>query len=285
MEAHSLSIPAKDGFKLAATKYCPAVQQTVKKVVTINSATAVPQRYYKSFASYLADCGYTVITYDYRGIGASRPPSLRGFSALARDWTLLDMAGIVDWVVSEEKPQNLYHIGHSYGGQTAGLLPNGDKIDAMVTVSSQSGHWKLQGGWQKLSVAFHVHFTLPLLALIFGYVPWSKFSSAEDLPKGVAIEWAKWCRMPGYFLDDTSLPLNRYQKFKAPVFAYSFADDNWGTKRSVDAMMKVYPNLQRRHIRPNETGMDEIGHVGFFKPKAKKLWAEIPLWLEHPSPT
>ncbi len=151
MQIKTITIPATDGYSLAATSFQPDSNPT-ETVVTINSATAVPQRYYKPFATFLAKQSYTVITYDYRGIGDSRPKSLRGFQAQARDWALLDMAGVVDWVQATYQPQRLFHMGHSYGGQTAGLLPNGNQIDALVTFSSQSGYWRLQGGNQKLSV-------------------------------------------------------------------------------------------------------------------------------------
>ena len=280
MQIDTLTIPARDGLSLAARRFIPTFQAR-KAIVIISSATAVPQRYYKPFSAYLSDLGYTVITYDYRGIGKSRPKSLRGFKALAQDWTFQDMAGVVDWVKENYPTWKLIHIGHSYGGQTAGLLPNGDQIDCMVTFSSQSGYWRLQGGFQKIAVAFHVYFTLPILSTVFGYMPWSRIGSAEDLPKGVAIQWSGWCRRPGYLLDDTSLPLERFAEFKAPVLAYSFADDDWGTKKAVDAMMRAYPNLTRKHVVPAEVGFEKIGHFGFFHPRAKKLWRGVNEWLEQ----
>lgn len=283
MNIESLSIPASDGFLLPATCYRPLDNPT-RTVITINSATAVPQRYYKSFAAYLAEQGYTVITYDFRGIGQARPRSLRGFKASLRDWALKDMAGVIDWIEAHERPQRLFHVGHSFGGQTPGLLPNGDQIDAMVTFSSQSGYWGLQGGNQKLPVALHMYVTFPLMCGLFGYMPWSKFSSAEDLPREAALEWAKWCRRPNYLLDDPTLPLERYQQFQAPVLAYSFDDDNWGTRRSVDAMMSAYPSLTRRHVIPAEVGMKAIGHFGFFRSRSQALWPDVVNWLEQAAP-
>lgn len=283
MQIEQMTIPACDGFSLAATCYQPENNPT-NTFVLINAATAVPQRYYKHFAIFLARQGYTAVTYDYRGIAGSKPASLRGFDADARDWALLDMAGVIEWIQKTARPSRLFMIGHSYGGQTAGLLPNHDKISAMVTFSSQSGYWRLQGGNQKLPVAFHVYLTLPLLSRLFGYMPWSKISAAEDLPKGVALEWARWCRRPGYLLDDQTLPLERYRAFRAPVLAYSFADDDWGTARSVDAMMHAYPNLTRRHIVPQEYGLTTLGHFGFFRPKTKQLWPDVVKWLEEAPP-
>jgi predicted alpha/beta hydrolase len=276
------AIPAADGFILAATRYEPVANPT-KTVVVINSATAVPQRYYRSFATFLAEQGYTTITYDYRGIGGSRPTSLRGFVAGARDWVLSDMAGVIDWVHATSAPERLFLVGHSYGGQTAGLLPNSGRVDAMVTSSSQSGYWALQGGFQKVAVAFHTHVTLPVLARLFGYVPWSRFSSAEDLPKEFALEWAAWCRRPGYLLDDRTLPLERFAQFRAPVLALSFADDTWGTRLAVDAMMRAYPRVERRHITPADAGLRAIGHFGFFRSQSAALWPDIVAWLERSS--
>lgn len=283
MQIEQLSIPACDGFSLAATCYRPEKNPT-DSVILISSATAVPQRYYKYFALFLARQGYTAVTYDYRGIAGSKPALLRGFVANARDWALLDMAGVIEWIQKTMRPRRLFMSGHSYGGQTAGLLPNSDKIAAMVTFSSQSGYWRLQGGNQKLPVLLHVYLTLPILSRLYGYMPWSKFGPAEDLPKGVALEWARWCRGSGYLLDDHTLPLDRYQQFQAPVLAYSIADDDWGTARSVDAMMRAYPNLTRRHIVPQEWGLSSLGHFGYFRPKSKVLWPDVVEWLEQAAP-
>ncbi len=140
------------------------------------------------------------------------------------------MAGVVDWAVSELRPVRLFLVGHSFGGQTAGLLDNGSAVDGMVTMSAQSGYWGRQGGVQKLVVFLHAWLSLPLLPRIFGFMPMRRFGLGEDLPRGVALEWGRWCRNPDYLLGDSSLPLDRYASFTAPVLAYSFGDDAWGTR-------------------------------------------------------
>lgn len=270
-----LTIPARDGYALAATQYGPT---SAARMVVINSATATPRRFYRHFATALVEAGYRVVTYDYRGIGESRPPSLRGFPARMRDWAFLDMAGVLDWA-REQSPKRLFLVGHSFGGQTAGLLDHGEAIDGMVTLSAQSGYWRLQGGEQKWTTAFHVHVTLPLLSHTVGFMPWSAVSGAEDLPQGVALEWARWCRQPGYLLDDATLPLVRYQYFRAPVLAYSIGDDKWGTPRSVDAMMQAYPTVTRAHLDPTDRGLKAIGHFGYFRRGSASLWTEAIDWF------
>jgi predicted alpha/beta hydrolase len=270
-------IPAVDGFRLSATFFMPS--RPNGSAVIVSSATAVPRGFYRRFATALAGGGYVTITYDYRGIGESRPASLRGFEAEVRDWALLDMQGVLDWVHAEFEPNRTFMVGHSVGGQVAGLLERPGRIDGMVTMSAQSGHWRLQGGSQRQAVAFHVYVSFPMLAAVLGYLPWSRFSNAEDLPKGVALEWARWCRNRDYLLGDETLPLERYERFTAPVLAYSFEDDDWGTARSVDAMMSAYPNVERRHLAPADIEMDRIGHMGAFRPEAATLWAEVIDWL------
>jgi predicted alpha/beta hydrolase len=250
------------------------------RVVIISSATAVPQRFYRHYASALTEAGFTVLTYDYRGIGGSRPESLRGFMASARDWGLLDMAGVVDWVRSEINPDRLFMVGHSMGGQVTGMLDNADAIDGLLAMSAQSGHWRLQGGAQKWTVAFHVHVSFPLLTHVVGYMPWSWFGPSEDLPKGVALEWTHWCRNRLYLLGDNTLPLHRYASFKAPVLAYSIDDDNWGTTAAVDAMMSAYPNVGRRRLEPAAHGLRSLGHFGYFRPCSENLSKECIAWLD-----
>ena len=126
-----------------------------------------------------------------------------------------------------------------------------------------------------------MHVTLPLVANTFGYVPWSRLGSAEDLPRGVALEWSRWCRDPKYLLGDTTLPLRRFADFDAPVLAYSIDDDKWGTRRAIDAMMSAYPKVERRYIDPARYGLKSIGQLGYFRPEARDAWAEGFTWLRE----
>jgi predicted alpha/beta hydrolase len=274
----TVTIPARDGYPLAGSLY--RRDPPSGRVAVIHAALAVPGRFYRHFAAGLADAGYTALTWDYRGIGASKTGRLRGFQATVRDWIFSDMAGVVDWVAAELEPERIFFVGHSLGGQVAGLLDNSSAIDGMATMSAQSGHWRLQGGEQKLVSLFHLYLTLPLLSRAFGYAPWSMVGPGEDLPKDAALEWAAWCRNRLYILGDETLPLERYRRFTAPVLAYSFGDDKWGRPHSVDAMMKAYPNVERRHVEPGDVGLQRIGHVGYFKPVSLRLWEDTIAWFD-----
>lgn len=269
---------AADGYELAATFYDAGDTDTV---VLVNSATAVPRRFYQRFATYVQQHRWHVLTYDYRGIGESKPTNLRGFPASMRDWAFLDMAAMVEWIATNISPSRLFVVGHSFGGQTVGMLENAHRIDAVVGVSAQSGHWAVQGGREPLKVRFIVTVLIPLVARLFGYFPWSRVARGEDLPKGVALEWAGWCRKRNYLLDDRTLPLQRYKTFDAPMLAYSIEDDDWGTSRAVDEMMRAYRNVTRRHIRPGDYGLERLQHMGFFREGAEPAWDEVIEWLDQ----
>ena len=265
------------GFALAASVFEQPGSDTA---VLVNAATGVPRQFYKYFATYLRDHGWTTITWDYRGIGESAPPSLRGFDARMRDWALIDMSSVIDWLSSEFGPRRIFSVGHSFGGQGIGLIETPQRIAAMVGVSAQSGYWGVQGGAEKYRARFAVTFLIPVLTRLFGYFPWSTFAAGEDLPRGVALEWARWCRNRDYLLGDETLPLERYRAFDAPVLAFSIEDDDWGTPRAVDDMMRAYANVARRHLVPADYGLDKLGHMGFFRKGSEAIWDEVIAWLE-----
>src|SRR4051795_1809971 len=119
-----ITFPAADGYSLGATLYLP--RGTRRNAVLINSATAVPRKLYKGFASYLARRGCAVLTYDYRGTGDSRqkspvgynkPRSLAGFKASMSDWAALEVTAAVGGMRERYKTLPLNYVGHSFGGQ------------------------------------------------------------------------------------------------------------------------------------------------------------------------
>lgn len=250
-------------------------------VVVVSGAFAIQHKFYGSFAAALAEAGYTVVTYDYRGVGGSKPRNLNELDATMTDWALLDMEAAVDWARTHFPTRRLFLIGHSFGGQVAGLLEKTDDLTGMATFSSGSGYWGLQGGGQKWIVRFHVTVTLPLMSRRYGYAPWHMIGPGEDLPKGVALQWSRLCRKRRYILSDSTLPLDRYASFTAPVVAFSFGDDEWGTSESVDTMMGAYPNVTRIHVEPSDVGVERIGHAGYFTEACRPMWKDVVAWLDN----
>jgi predicted alpha/beta hydrolase len=276
MGAGTVDIPAVDGYPLGAHLH-PAGSSNDWMIV--NPAFGVPAGYYAAFADAASDMGYNAVTYDYRGVGGSAPSALRGFEATLGDWATLDMAGVVDWVRSRG-PRRVVMYSHSLGGILAGLMGGDHPVDAMVTVGSENTYWRYRRGRGKY-VALGRALLTPMLTAIFGYMPWSRFSAAEDVPSGAIRQMARSIRHRGGLLDDPALPVSRYAEFTAPVLAISIADDPEATERSVDDLARAYPHVQRRHLEPDPVGIGRVGHFGFFRPGASPLWPGTLDWLRE----
>ncbi|MBS1151191.1 MAG: hydrolase of the alpha/beta superfamily [Myxococcaceae bacterium] len=275
-------LPARDDFPLGATLFEAEVQPR-QGVVVVNSATAVKRTYYAKFAAWLASQGYDVITYDYRGIGGSRPPgSFRDFKGTLTQWGAEDFAGALEWACRERRVEKVLVIGHSVGGQLLGLAHNVDRVSAALCVASQSGDWRL---WPtvagKARMALYMYALLPAVGAALGYVP-GRLGMGEDLPHTVAREWARWCRTRGYLLGDDGSRRALYERIKAPILAISFTDDTYAPKETVAAWLGFFPRAQttHRHQAPADSGSKAVGHFGFFRASAEQtLWPQAAQWL------
>src|SRR5207253_2858361 len=132
----SFKEPAADGFVLGGFTWRHLHAGAERPVVIINAATSVRCRHYFRFADYLFGHGFDVIVYDYRGIGESRPASLRGFNASWSDWGALDFEAILQRARREFPGQPIDVVGHSFGGCAAGLGASGHLIRRLVTVGA-----------------------------------------------------------------------------------------------------------------------------------------------------
>lgn len=269
-----ITLKADDGTALGA-----AVRGNGERAVLIMPATGVPQSYYAKYAAYLAERGFTVLTFDYRGIGRSRNGDLRHSSARMRDWALLDAAAA--WRFLGAGPKLV--VGHSFGGQALGLLPEPRSIAAALLVGSQSGYWR---NWPALGRAWMwptTHIALPAVTKLLGYFPGSRLGFGEDLPPGVAIEWASWCRHPRYLVGALGVE-NAYAQVQARMRAYAISDDPFAPLRAVNALAELYPaaRWETRRLAPQEVGVADIGHFGFFRERFRaSLWRESADWLEE----
>ena len=271
------TIPAGDGYPLAATLAAPTGDP--RAVVLVAPATGVLRRIYSPFADFLREHGYAVATWDWRGIGASRPESLRGFTASMRHWATLDLAGVIRWAVHRFPDRPLLVVGHSFGGQGVGLAPNAGRIAGLVTVAAQSGYW---GHWpapRKYAYATLWYLVMPALTRTFGYFPSRRLGLGENLPRGVALQWARWCRNPGYMNT-----WDGHRRFTSPILAWSFADDAYAPKRAVEALLLQYGSepIDHRHLSPGDAGATSIGHFGFFREgRTPRLWEETVEWMDE----
>jgi predicted alpha/beta hydrolase len=271
-----LALPAIDGFVLAAHVIEP---RRPRGTVVVHGATAVPASYYHAFAEYLAARGLRVLTYDYRGVGGSRPASLRGLPATMTQWAELDARAAQAW--AHQRGDDVAVVGHSFGGQLIGLLDDLRGARGALLVGSQLGwygHWPWR---ERARLAALWYAAVPAITAVAGYLP-GRFGLGVDLPAGVAREWARWCRSRHYLVDHHPAAAARLARWDRPTALYSFTDDTFAPPGAVAALLDRLAGapLEHRRIAPAEVGLSALGHFGFFRPRAASLWPAAARFLD-----
>ncbi|RKT01307.1 alpha/beta hydrolase family protein [Chryseobacterium defluvii] len=246
-----------------------------KKLLLINSATGVKQQIYFSFAKYFAGKGFTVITYDYRGIGLSKPEQLKGFEASMRIWGSEDYKALTRYIRTRFPAYKKYCLGHSVGALILGMNEDSEMFDEFVFVGTQNafvGNLK----WRtKVEAYLGFGIVQPLTTQLLGYFPSQWFGLGESLPKNCAYDWRTLIlnkkSTNGLLekIDDYSRNLTQ------KVFVIRAEDDAWLTEKGVRSLLNdTYPHLKPtyRLVRVSESEKGEIGHINFFRSYNEKLW-------------
>lgn len=272
-----LRLRARDGVALAATFH----RGTGPDCVVVAGATGVKRQFYAPFARYLVQRGFSVLTLDYRGVGGSRPPgNLRGFQARMQDWGTHDLDAALAWVVDNAKPRRLLVVGHSVGGQLLGLADHADLVDAAAFVGSQSGYW---GHWPlgtRLGIGALWFALIPGLSPLLGRFPSSSLGLGEDLPRGVAEQWARWGRDPDYLLRGDAKRREQFAHLRLPLLMVSIDGDFYAPHDAVDALAGFYAGARVRRVRLPRT--PTTGHFTVFRPGAEAVWRDLVAFLEDP---
>ena len=272
---------AADGHELAVTRF-PA-EGKAWATLLLAGAMGVRQDFYEPLARFLAESGIHVLTFDYRGMGASRDGSLRGFRADVTTWAQSDLDAMLREARAMGPGLPAFALGHSLGGQLFGSVPEGARLDAFVTVTAGTG-WYRHNDRMAWQVRFFWFVAIPLLTPLFGYFPGKRLRMVGDLPAGVARQWRRWALHPEYLLGEGEAMRGRFDAVRAPVLGYSFEDDAIITKPAVDQLHGFYRHarVERRHLAPGDAGRRRIGHFGYFQPESRdNLWRDTLAWLKE----
>jgi predicted alpha/beta hydrolase len=272
-----IHLVATDGRRLAATWSAPA---RPRAVVVVAGATGVPRGYYARFARALAAAGCAVLTFDYRGIGASRDRPLRADDARMEEWGRLDLDAAL--VEARRRQPRLVQVvvAHSVGGQIVALAPASRDLDAVVFVAAQSGYWRHWRWPWALMVWSLWHVLIPVLTRI-GRFPARLLGMGADLPAGVARQWAFWGRHPQYVVDDEGRPRSELEAFAPPILALAPVDDaRFAPEPALAGLLRRYAGAPHRVVRLPAP----LGHFGFFRPGMEDWWKSLAQWTARRGP-
>lgn len=269
-----------DGIDLHGKVYAP--QGHHRRAVLVSGGLGIPQRFYAPFASWLAQRGHLVLTFDLRGMGASRSPehrrSLRSLDADMLTWARQDFPAAVRTLLDKTGGESAALIGHSLGVHHAAMTDADTqaRIDTVVSVAAGSGYWRDWAAPSRRLAPLMLHLAAPVLTPLFGYFPGKVLRMVGDLPGPAMRQWARWCRHPGFAWGaEPDLIQPSLQSARFRIEAFSFTDDDAMTenctRKLLDAMPRAQSNLHV--IEPQALGLSAIGHVGAFRPQASHaLW-------------
>ncbi|USD52632.1 alpha/beta fold hydrolase [Vibrio sp. SCSIO 43153] len=283
---NELVLKTPDALSIHARVFHP--ESEVKAGVIINAATAVKQSYYQRFAQFLAQNGYLVVTYDYRGIGQSAIQDTRDLRLTMQAWGEKDLATVIDWVTTHHSALDWHCIGHSVGGQILGLAANNTVFKSVYCVSSQSGYWANWEGISKPRMFAMWYFAVPVLSTLFGKVP-GVFLGGEALPGCIAKQWAYWGRDPHYIIDENGTPIrDNFEQMTCDIKFKLIDDDmDFAPPKSVHQLASFYSNanVEIETVKTKQLGT-KVGHFGFFRKKHEDdLWLDALAWLNKQYPS
>lgn len=280
----SVSFPALDGYSVGGSLFVPQGPQEFASAALISCGGGILAARYARFAWFLASRGIPVLTYDYRGIGNSRPPELKRLQAVAEDWSEHDCGGAIAYLRSAFARAQLVGIAHSIGALITGGAPNVSELERFVFISPHTGYYRDYLPKYRLPMVVLWHGFMPVLTRAFGYFPAKLLRLGEDIPAGVALQWAAR-RSPDLRPEATTRDASRarsmmarYESVKGSALVIGFRDDAFATSAGIRRLLAAFPGLQAdiSVIAPSDVGMKSIGHFGFFRREAAAaLWPRV----------
>ena len=280
MDIKNVTIQCQDGFQLGASEFVPVSSNGIG--IIINGATGVLRKYYQAFSEYLCEQGFTVLSYDFRGIGESQVRTEESPPANMVHWGQRDMDDVMHYFKAQYPKLTIKGIGHSIGGQLLGLMPDNNRYDSFLNIASQHAYWKNWSIKNRTKSGLLFFILLPLFSKLFNGLPGWVLGS-EPLNKHTAADWGRFGRKAHYRDHKGNVLKEGFESYQGSMRFYSIADDlNFAPEKGVKSLQGLFKNASSDHvsIHPKEYGMKRIEHFGFFQKKMnKKAWAECADWL------
>ena len=284
LQPQSVTVICRDGYPLSG-HFFKTEPATEKLPVLVCPATGIVQQFYFKFCQWLSEQGHDVLVFDYRGIGQSLQGKVKHSDARIQDWGQLDIAAALDWLTLHTGKAQAVLLGHSAGGQLTGLLHNYQKVAKVVAVAGSTGHVKGLKGKTKWLAPILFNGYMPLCIKLYGHGNTKKIGWGEDLPKGVALQWAHWCSKPGYVANSlgTTIDQHYHDDIRCPITVIHASDDEIATLANVADLLRLYPKAATKsiYLEPKEQGFKGIGHMDLLRSSHSALWPMLYEQITH----
>lgn len=244
--------------------------------VIVNCGAGIAAKHYRRFARYLAANNVAVLTYDYRGIGGSRTVPLRGFHASFEDWAEYDCSSAIGYMINRfDAP--VFGISHSIGALIFGGALNVSALNGLIMIAPHTGYVGDYRRTYRVPMALLWHAVMPTLTLVFGYFPSRRLRLGEDIPKQVAMAWARRRRpQPALSAGVRTLNLmDRIAALETRALAITVSDDGFGTAAGAERVRALFRSttFKQMAVSPQDASTNKLGHFGFFR--SPRLWETV----------
>ncbi len=281
MRIQAVSISTPDGYTLSASEFTPETSNGV--AVILNGATGVLKKYYQSFAEHLCQQGFTILTYEYRGIGNSTQAEKDAPQPSMIHWGQIDMDVVLQYFSNKHPTLTMKGIGHSIGGQLLGMLPNNNRYKGFLNIAAQHIYWKNWPTKDRAITVLFFFFVLPFFAAFNGLPKW--VLGAEYLPKKVVKDWSRFGRKDIYTDHNNQNLTDGFHAYEGKMRFLSMDDDIlFAPKNGVKGLQSLFKNAKSDLLilKPKDYEMHKIDHFGFFKSNMnKQAWLECSEWLKE----
>ena len=278
--ASLVQLHAQDGFELSGSLHDGDDEKSAR-VAVIHCGAGIAASRYQHFAAFLSAAGIPTLTYDYRGIGKSRPRALRGFAATLEDWSEYDCTAAIAWLRARFANAEIVGIAHSVGAWVMGGASNAAEQARLVLIGGHTGYYGDYRALYRLPMALLWHAVMPAITRLVGYFPGRWLGLGEDIPGKIALQWAarRSPRLGHVATDRARMLLERCASLERPALLVSVSDDAFATPAGIQRLMTYYPRLhplQHLQFTPAEAALRRIGHFGFFSRRAGDvLWPRL----------
>lgn len=275
-----IQLKTSDQYDISITLFEP--KNSVQKLLLVNSATGVKQQTYYDFAQYFADNGYTVITYDYRGISLSKPQKMKGFEANMRIWGNTDYKAVTDFIHKKYAHYRKFVVGHSVGALILGMNPDSEIFEKCCFVATQNTYFGHLNTKVKFLGLLGFGLYQPIITSLKGYFETQLVNLGESLPKGVSDDWRTLIihkKSINKLLEKTP---DYSKNLTQEVLYLNMEDDEWITEKGMKLLMNAtYSNMKTtyRTIKVSESTGEPIGHINFFRARHFQLWKIVLDWF------
>jgi predicted alpha/beta hydrolase len=284
VQGKPIRLRTADGFEIGGVFYEARGPRPRPRAAILHCGGGVPARFYRRFADCLSRFGIPVLTYDYRGIGLSRPAKLRGFRAGIEDWIEYDSGAAIAWLRQRFPGDEIVGISHSIGALALAGAPNAAEQDRLVLIGPHTGYAGDYRALYRVPMLLMWHAIMPVLTRAFGYFPGGRLGLRGDLPAGFAMQWAgrlsppiRMARSEGQRRRMREL-LGNCAALDRPALIVTISDDAFATSAGARRLLSYLPRLSCRHVvfSPADAKTPRLGHFGFFRQRSgQTLWPKL----------